>query len=362
MSLKDSLKKAEIDKDLLQDIINNIEYNKTIIKYYERFSNESSVVFKNTILENKRDSISFCNKYWLLDKYEKHKIKDFKKTNLCHDKFCSNCKKVKQASRMAKYIPELEQYKGQLYHLTLTLPNCTGNNLRLTIKHMSKCFTRLVRYLEGRIKISGINFGQAFQGAIRSLEVTFKNDSYHPHYHVALVLNNFKMTDKKYKNKYSYNNKHGIKELTRLFSSEEILIQKIWYLLINNITVTRENIEALKDGYSCCMEKFSEDDYAELFKYMTKVTGEDGFTLTYENFVALYYGLYRIKQIQGYGVLYNITDDGDLEKLEEEYENYIEQLKQKESPVASYEAPQDLIKDTEYMLISRKSFFKYLNE
>ena len=32
--------------------------------------------------------------------------------------------------------------------------------------------------------------------------------------------------------------------------------------------------------------------------------------MTYEQFKTLYYALYKIKQIQGYGLLYHITDLG----------------------------------------------------
>lgn len=360
MSLKSSLKGAEVEKETLQEVVDNINNNQAVIGYYNRFAHESSVIFSKDLIEKKRDSISYCNKLWLVDKYEKHKIKDFKKTNLCHDKFCSNCKMVKQASRMARYVDNIKPYSDSLYHLVLTIPNVSGDELRYTVKHMAKCFKSLINYFTGHNKIKGVNFGNFYRGAIRSLEVTFKGNSYHPHYHVGIVLENFKLGEKDIINKYSYDNRKGVKELKRCFSKDEILIQKIWYLLFNRIEVNKENIQALDIGYSCNMGKFNEDDYAELFKYMTKIKDDKGNIMTYSNFTALYYGLYRIKQIQGYGVFYNITDDGDLEKMQEQYEKYINQLKEKESPVASYEKPQDLINDNDYMLISRKSYFKYL--
>jgi len=297
-----------------------------------------------------------------LDKYEKQKIKDFQKTNLCHDKFCANCKKVVQAGRMAKYIPELEKYKSNLYHLILTVPNCSGQDLNFMYKKMAKSFRTLIRYLDCRLKVKGINFERfKYQGAVRSLEVTFKGDSYHPHFHVGIVLD-FELGRKKDINTYSYNNKNGVRELKRLFSKEEILIQKIWYLLINNIKVTKRSIEDLEEGYSCAIEKFNEDDYAELFKYISKGSDEEGNTLTYDNFISLYYGLYRVKQIQGYGCLYRIDDNIDLEELEKQYDEYIQEIRKKESPVVAYETPQDLILDSEYTLISRKTFFKYLRQ
>lgn len=356
------LKNVTVDKELLKGVIDNIEYNKTIIEYYKRFSLNGSVAFSSDLLLKKSDRVSYCNKYWQLDKYERQKIKDFQKTNLCHDKFCANCKKVVQAGRMAKYIPELEKYKGNLYHLTLTVPNCSGQDINSTYKKMAKSFKTLIRYFTGNLKIKGINFEKFnYQGAVRSLEITFHGDSYHPHFHVGIVLDS-ELSRKKIINTYSYNNKNGIRELKRLFSKEEILIQKIWYLLINNIKVTKSSIEELEEGYSCAIEKFNEDDYAELFKYISKGSDEEGNILSYDNFISLYYGLYRIKQIQGYGCLYQINDEIDLEELEKQYDEYIQEIRKKESPVVAYETPQDLILDSEYTLISRKTFFKYLRQ
>lgn len=302
-----------------------------------------------------------CNKFWELDKYFEQKVKDYQRTNLCKNKFCSNCKKVKQASRMARYIPEFEQYKDNLYHLVLTLPNCPGDNLEYTIKHMAKCFKSLIRYLSGNLRIKGLDFESwGYKGAVRSLEVTYFTDSYHPHYHVALVLGDEVLCKKDIINTYSFNYRTSIPELKRLFSVQEILIQKIWYLLINNQKVTKINIDNLDIGYSCMMDKFHEGDYAELFKYLTKEVNENGEVLTYDNFKVLYKSLYRLKQIQGYGCLYQITDDGDLDSMEIEYEELIKGLRKNENPEKVIETPQDLAKDTEYLLISRKSYFKYL--
>lgn len=356
------LDNAIVSKDLLRDVVANIEYNKIIIDYYKDFISEPHIAFSTRTLEKNTNRLSNCNRVWELDKYEKHKIKDFKRTNLCRDKFCSNCKRVKQSARMVKYIPELEKYQDRLYHLTLTLPNCDGLSLLPTHKKMAKAFQTLIRYLDCRLKVKGIDFTSwGYQGAVRSLEVTFKGDSYHPHYHIGLVLD-MEQGKKKIQNTYSFDYRSGVKELRRLFSEQEILIQKIWYLLLNDIKVTKKSISDLKEGYSCTLDKFSSNDYQELFKYMTKEVNESGEVLTYENFITLYYSLYRVKQIQGYGVLYKITDDGDLEGMEKEYEEYIQEIAKKESPTLVSERPQDLLLDTEYTLISRKNYFKFLRQ
>lgn len=364
-----NVENAIVTKDFIEDVIKSINYNELIVKYFVNFSNEqqflksSGNVFKYhpETLNNNAINISLCNSFWQLDKYEVQKIKDFRKTNLCRSKFCSNCKKVKQASRMSKYIPELEQYKDNLYHLVLTSPNVDGNGLKDKLKTMSKAFRGLIEIIRGDRVINGLDFSRwGYKGAIRSLEVTFKEDNYHPHYHIALALNNDFLGKKDLINTFSYNFKGEITELTRLFSNEEILIQKLWYLLVNNERVTKNSLDSLDLGYSCIIDKFNENDYFEIFKYMTKEMNENGQALTYDNFTTLYESLYRVKQIQGYGCFYSITDDGDIESMEEKYEELINSLKEKEVPKVSIETPKELLKDNEYLLISRKKYFAYL--
>jgi len=355
--LEKILTSCEVSKDLLVNIISNIEYNKIIIDYYKELEKE---VFgpKKDIITKKIEYIRDCNKYWDIDKYKIQKVKDFKRTNLCKDKFCSNCKKVKQSARMTKYLPELEKYKNISYHLTLTAPTVKGEDLKDRINLMAQSFRKLINYISGKKRIKGVDFEWGYKGAIRSLEVTFKDNIFHPHYHCLLLLDSLQMSDKVIKNDYSYS--YG--EYKHSFSEEEILIQKMWYLLINKKTVNKKNIDSLNIGYSCKLDKLQPNDYNELFKYMIKEIQEDGQLLTYNQFKTLYFALYRVKQIQGYGILYNVTDDGDIQSVIDEYNNIIEKLKEIESPERILEKPSELLKDKEYILISRKSYFKYLRE
>lgn len=347
---------AVVSRDYIKSVIENRDNNDIIIDYYNKYINEVEIERKK-ILIGQVSNIELCNKFWQMDKYEIAKIKDYKKTTLCHDKFCANCKKVKQAVRMSRYMPELEKYKDNSYHCTFTAPVVNGDDLAIRIKHMSKCFSKFIRYLKGDKKIKGIDFDVfGYEGAVRSLEVTFKDNLYHPHYHVLFVFNGFKMGKKAYINDFSYS--YG--NLKNKFSIDEIMFQKIWYLLLNNKTVSKSNIESVDIGYSCKMDKLKEDDYNELFKYMTKSKNEDGNILTYENFLTLYKSLYRIKQIQGYGVLYKIKDLDDYEDMEELYIQYISELRERENPEEIIQKPRDLLKDNEFKIISRKKYYKYL--
>lgn len=346
------LKNISIGKDHLEQIVKNREYNEIIQEYYFRLLKET----KEDKLKNKIDNITDCNSLWILDHYREAKIKDFKKTNLCKDKFCNNCKKVKQASRMAKFIPLIEPYSDNMYQLTLTIPNVKGQELKDGIDRIFKSFATLIEYMKGKKKITGVDFeSMQYEGAIRSLEVTYKGNSYHPHLHALIVLKG-KVGHRVHKNVYSIDFKKGREE--RLFSDEEIMIQKIWYLLINKKRVTRKAIDELKKGYSCTLDKFKQSDFIELFKYMTKATTEDNTTLKYSQFKTLYYALYRVRQIQGYGCFYGLKDDEeiDMDAVIELYDVYLEELRQKENPIQTGQSPIELMADTENILISRKRF------
>ncbi|TMV42791.1 hypothetical protein FE783_36885, partial [Paenibacillus mesophilus] len=318
------LKQIEMDFQYLNSVATNIDYNESILDYYAVLQAEMrglqqdldpAVKWSRLLLEEKPfdgplhklhaemkaeekkvyrklDTMSRCNQKWYLDVYQDARIKDFKKTHLCKDKFCNNCKKVKQASRMQRFIPEIEAFKDhKKIHLVLTLPNCSGPDLPDTIKLIFTKFQKLTEYLSGTKKIKGIDIHNwGYNGAVRSLEVTYKKHSYHPHLHVLLVMDKrFELGKKQHVN--SFSKKYG--KVQRMFSDKEILIQKIWYLLLNSIKVTKQAIHDLEIGYSSMMDEFKEGDYHELFKYMTKgngsETGEAEGLMTYDNFKTLYF-------------------------------------------------------------------------
>lgn len=359
--------KLVIPRDFIETVSENIKHNSSMISYYRKLADENilhidqDTELRHKTIENKVERMSNCNKFWVLDKWQQQKLKAFKKTNLCRDKFCNNCKKVKQASRMAKYIPELQRYSNIMYHMILTAPNVPGSDLKASISKQNKAFRMIVRYLAGDLKIKGIDFTRyGYLGAVRSNEITYRGDSYHPHMHIAIVLTNGPTCDEMtIINQYSYH--YG--ELKRLFSDFDILIQKVFYLLYNGIRVTKKAIDELSIGYSCMCSMFSEYDYAELFKYMTKSTDENGTVMTYDNFKVLEESLHSLRQIQGYGCLYNMNDDGISEnEVLDIWTEYLNELNKMENPVEVRETPQDLMKDTEYTLISPKRIYTYLRQ
>lgn len=367
--MSEKYRNIEVKKDTLKSVVLNIQRNELIAKFYQWYALENGLnnsfghefEFNSDLLERKKDRLVDCNLLWFLEVFDKSKIKNFTSTNLCKDKFCHNCKKVKQASRMARYIPELEMYKDDLYHLTLTVPNVNSEKLESTIKKMAVSFRRLVYLLRGDYNIVGLEWlsGLGYKGGVRSLEITFDEQSYHPHYHVGLVLEDIpdELFLKKHVNTYSYS--YG--KLNTQFSTLEITVQKLWFMIYNDIKITKESFDNLELGYSCKLDKFKPSEYQELFKYLVKGSGDEN-DLTYYNFKTLYESLYRVKQIQGYGCLYRIKDDDDEEMFQAMYDEFIEELYAEENPRGSAETPRDLMLDTEYLLISKKTYVNYLKQ
>lgn len=367
----------QISKSHLLSVLKNLDYNVLVGSFYERLISEceSSLV---SVLENKLERLKNCNSLWELDFYKESGVKDFLKTNLCRDKFCNNCKKVKQASRMAKFLPKIKKVGSDyiLSQMVLTVPNVCGDELRDTIKLLFKAFSCLIEYLSLRKKIKGILLDFGYIGAIRSLEVTYKSDSYHPHLHV-LLAHHKNFGEKNLVNKYSYDFFNGRE--VRYFSEFEVLIQKLWFTLIEDIRevnnaisgfnkrkrITKDRLDKVELGYSCTIDEFKEDDFIELFKYVTKGNGsehkDENAIMSYNNFKVLYYALNGVRQIQGYGIFYNVKDDDSLmNEVEDYYRTVIDYLQKKEMPVSVRETVQAVLEDNSYTVISKSRIYSYV--
>ncbi|KUP24268.1 protein rep [Paenibacillus sp. DMB5] len=355
------LKSFEVEAELLSKVNKNIKQNELIIQHYKRLYGEQTDSSSKWKTWCKIERISGCNRFWRIDNFSKQAVKDYLGTSTCKEKFCSNCKKLKQASRMSRFIPYIEECStnNQMFHLVLTIPSVKGTELLKAINEMFSAFSKLNRYIRGDKKIKGISFENwGYLGGLRSLEVTYKQDNYHPHLHCLLICENNFLSDKTERNVYSL--KRG--KMVRKFSLEEIIIQKIWLLLITGQTVTLKNIENVELGYSCMIDKFRDEDYGELFKYITK---NDNGKMTYAQFNVLRESLHSKRQIQGYGVLHRISDDHcdeTEEQVEAIYAEIRRALESVESPLKESVSPKQLLSDSSSLLISKKKIYSYLRQ
>lgn len=321
----------EVSDEDIAAVLNNREFNDTYSEYLMRRFEETN----RHKYANRSESMTLCNKLWSGDRYTLQRIFDVKNVSLCHDKFCVNCQHLKQSHRLKLFeamLPELSD-KYDPYHLSITVPNVEGAKLKSTVAVIFEAFKKLIRYLSGNAKIKGIDFTQyGYAGAARCLEIIANpNDDYHPHIHCLLLLCKGLGLHKHIVNTYSYD-KHI---LTRKFSDFEVQIQKIFYLLVNGVKVTKKNIEALPLGYSCVMNQVEADNksWHDVFKYITKLSKNGEPSLSYEQFCTLDDVLYRRKVMQGYGVLYSVTEDEDGD--DELYEQVIVKLGIVEDPIDS---------------------------
>lgn len=337
--------KVVIEKKYFEDLKFRIRYNYQIADFYYDMYEESG---KDSFL-NKSKSVNVCCKYWDMYHYRTLRIKDIKRVNLCKDKFCFNCQKVLAERRKLKYTPILNELRNdfEIFHLVVTVPNCEGDELLPLLKKMYKKFPYMLEYFKGKRKVRGIDFlGYGYAGAVRALEVTQNQETkqYHPHFHCMILLRKDFKLDGKIVNSYSFSKGNGYHEFSKL----EILLQKIWCLLMNDERVTAKAIEELKQGYDIHMTD-SEGCYHEVFKYACKGAFDpDNGAFIYNPlaFRTLYEALNNRRMIQGYGKLHTFEDlDDDIldAEADERYEKIISALNDFEKPYFLVESIDELI-------------------
>jgi plasmid rolling circle replication initiator protein Rep len=99
----------------------------------------------------------------------------------CNQRWCTVCNRIRIAKFVNAYGNELKDF-FEPHFITLTVPNCTKEDLKATILKMDKDFQKLNDTLKKRkIKLKGI----------RKTEITYNHtsDTYHPHFH--LIVENF---------------------------------------------------------------------------------------------------------------------------------------------------------------------------
>lgn len=334
-----------IDNDYFSDLKRYVSKNYFISDFYRDLYNETG----DFSFFNRAGYIDSCCKWWDVDYYRMQAVKDIKRVNLCHDKFCFNCQSMLAIKRQAKFAPVLDDFRSDymVCHLVMTVPNCSAFELKPLLDKMYRRFPQLMRYFKGDKKISGINFMKyGYRGCVRGLEVTYNNQSheFHPHFHCMIIFRRDLDLSKRNVNSFSFDDGH----FNRYFSDLEILIQKIWYLLMNDIRVNLSAINQLPEGYSCILDD-SEGYYHECFKYACKGAFDESkgaFLYNELVFKTLFYALKNRRMIQGYGCLHNFNDlDGDIieDEVSLEYAQIISKLRVIEDPLFCIDSLDEII-------------------
>lgn len=317
------------------DMARRIRINPLIAEYYEQLGDDyddlvvtrgiNTTDFK-TKCHKRSQRILECGRKVSTTQWKQSNIHHIQSVQLCADKFCGNCQKQFANRREHKYTPLLQVLSQQydLYHIALTVPNCTGFFLLETVGNILKAFGKLMKFMLCRKKIRGLPFeGLGCRGAIRSLEITMNEQmsTYHPHLHCVFVFRKNLNLDKPkvFTNSFSYSKGRKVQQ----FSAFEVLIQKLWRLCYDGDKVTKSALENLPEGYSCIVN-YANGQYHQIFKYAVagllaekkKAMRKDGNVqrgLSYDEFKDLYFALENRRALQGYGCFYGLKlDEAEL--------------------------------------------------
>lgn len=342
-----------------------LKYNNTIAEYYYRLADEDDNLHDS--LTEKANRLLGCSNTWDIVWHRLQATKGLKNAHLCRDLFCVNCMSARADKRETKYGPMLKSLSKDyaIYHCVFTVKNCSDVMLKYTIKKMYDSFYNICRYFTGRAGLRYYDFSYlGLVGGIRNLEVSYNEQSntYHPHLHCMLVLSKDLELHKHNTNAFSFSNTD---DDVVYFSDEEILFQKIWYLLNTGQKVTRKNVESVTLGYDVQFNKASPEDYKEVFKYAFKADLDQDKLFGYEQFKTYYKALKDVRFIQGFGCLRKFTfDDEELtfEDLDIAYHEFVAQLDEIEEPVAISENYAEILDNMErkrYRYYTKGSFKKF---
>ena len=321
------------------DVSRKCKYNETMADFYERMADmeydklyplierdydrnllrQSEEARKMNTYANRAKAMRGCMKYgWTSDYYRMNGVKVVRGVTRCRDRFCYNCQSMDALQRFHEYAPVIDKFSENydIYHCVFSQPNVPGFLLKTTLDLMQTSFSRWIGFMSGKKKIRGLDLvGEyGFVGAVRALEVS-QNDNdknYHPHFHCMVVLKKGIDVTPKRRNMFSVDHTHRRED--RLFSDFEVFLQRIWYLLLNGIRVTKKNLDNLPqygaksypDGFSCYAEN-ARGHYHEIFKYCTKGSYKNGSILTdFECARTLFDALFKRKVYQTYGCFYGI--------------------------------------------------------
>lgn len=383
----------EITHDDFLSVSRRCHYNSFIADFYDEMASENEmpiatrdgdIIYGNDLsLSNKAKKVRSCSKSWLFDRYDRARVKSLVRVNRCMDRFCLNCQALAADQRFLQYSPLLDSYAVDydLYHIVFTVPNVDADRLADTVTLMLDRFSYLIRFFDGRKKIRNLDFEKyGYQGAVRSLEITVskKDGSYHPHLHTLFIMKKGLNMSQVFCNRFSVNRRRNE---FRLFSEFEMIIQRLWCLLILKERVTKFNIENIEqicpypDGFSCRAD-LSNGKYHEIFKYAIKGTYKEETLFTGNAFRTLYKALYDRRCYQTFGCLlkfdFNDYDESlGLNSPDEAFDLYIARLQSEELPKRVEEELSSIInsllkiQDKEFKYVSKATFtrhFKALSE
>lgn len=156
-------------------------------------SNKSSLVdyFLSREHTAKAERVRNCGNILTFKHYKDINVTKLDNASLCRERLCLNCNQVNSREK-ALFLLKTTMDMSNLKHITLSVKNCKGNQLRCTIEAMKKALKYFLR-------------SQHIKNYYQSYEITYnKNEnSYHPHIHLLISDDNFTLKARELNNKWA---------------------------------------------------------------------------------------------------------------------------------------------------------------
>jgi len=334
-------------------------YNRQYARWYLGMSEEykSSLVSYSKKLKSRANRIGSCLNLWQWDIYYKNKVMDLQKVNRCrNNRFCPNCRKWDLAGavhNLRKPLNELLMQGYYPYLVTLTVPNVPGEDLKRTIEKMNKAFKKLFGAYSYSLTGNTKGFEDRlmeFEGALKSLEITYnaKENTYHPHFHCMFFSQEY---DESLFNKDIVGEWSNKRQSYNFYSSIDIQIMKLWTMYYKEIRVSEDNYNntQLQDCYICDIREMDSAGIVEVLKYAFKDTD----IFDYSVFKTLVMALDKKRIRQGYGLLYRLKLEDDVEGEVLSLEDYLDEEEDPEK-LLTYEIKELITDYKDFRKISRR--------
>lgn len=313
-----SVKPTYVVGDVMRDISKKAKRDRNWAFRKSQNSEISEIMLALNVPKNKSDKFSTCAEVLLFAISSDNDMK-LKNAWFCKDKLCPICqwrRSLKLAYWNEKIVKEVQtginidgDY-GKYVFLTLTVKNCSGDDLKDTIKMIHSGFDKMFRRAV---------FKKYCKGFIRSLEITYNEQTreFHPHLHILMLM------DKSY---WKYKTVSGKRKLTAKLSHSDFV--DYWQRSCNLNYKPSVDIRQVrrKKGKRDSLESA----VLEISKYAFKPIDIKNLNDYDKRYVisSLIKGLARVRQV-GYGGIFKevykklSVDEEELTRVTNESEDFI---------------------------------------
>ena len=277
LEISNKLPKHSLDTlELTLDYFQNKNHAK---QYYKAIRKKKTILKIQSIIDTIPNEPQAQKRYWKTYHCNNIILQDGDKFtgSLCRKRWCTECCRIKTAELTNAYKEPIKAI-GQLYFVTLTIPNIQAKQLEPTIAKMIKAFQLIKNNIRKtyNIKLNGM----------RKIETTYNENSntYHPHFH--LIQDNLQASE---------------------------LILSLWLKQFPQATHKAQDIRKIDTS--------NDNSFIELFKYATKETTKENKQYPGDVLHTIYNSIQGQRIYQTYGIIKKVKQPIEAKQTEIELTN-----------------------------------------